>query len=405
MTRARSSATGGTRPPRVVVATSQFPLHRRGDVTGNFVVDPVLALGERVDFRVVTPSDDGDAPRRADFEGRADVHRFRYWWPRRAQRVAYGWGVPTNLRESWAARLQLPAFLAAFVVTLLRHARWADVVHAHWLPVGLLALPCRWLAGTPVVVTLHGTDITQFPTWFTRFGLRRMDAVVTAHEDLHRDARALAPTVPIHQVRHLVEPQPVDDDTVSRIRARLGDGPVALFVARLSPERDPVAFVRAAAVALRQVPDARFAIVGDGPLREEVDATIAALGLEDRVVTFGYRQDVWAFLQVAEVFAALSDRNNIWVTAMVEAMRAGLPVVATTAGDTAAELTDGTDALLVPVGDADAIGTALARLLADDDLRSTIAEGASHRLDAAGFHPDRVTEQTMALYRELQARA
>jgi glycosyltransferase involved in cell wall biosynthesis len=393
-----------TRTPRVVVATSHFPRFRRGDVAGNFVVDPLLALAGRVDFQVVTPIDEEpDTPLRAPLEGRVPVHRFRYWPTRRGHQVAYRRGVWTNLQESWLARLQLPLFALAFVVTILRHARHADVVHAHWLPVALLALPARWLFRVPVVVTLHGTDITQFPTWFTRFGLRRMDAIVTAHEDLHRDASQLAPRVPLHQVRHLVEPQPVEDAAVTEVRSRLGDGPVALFVARLSPERDPLSFVRAADVARRTVPDARFAIVGMGALEGEVEQLIDELDLRDHVVAFGYRPDVWTFLRVADCFAALSDRNNIWVTAVVEAMRAGLPVVATTAGDTADELVDGVHALLVPVGDVAAIGDALARLLADPQLRTRVADGARRRLEEAGFDPDRVKDETVALYRSLAA--
>lgn len=401
--------TSGHQPsvrPRVVVATSHFPRHRRGDVAGNFVVDPLLALADRVDVQVVTPVDeDPDTPLRARLEGRVPVHRFRYWPSRRGHRLAYRRGIPTNLRESWRARLQLVPFAVAFVVTILRHARRADVVHAHWLPVAMLALPARWLLRVPVVVTLHGTDITQFPPWFTRFGLRRMDAVVTAHEDLYRDARRLAPGVPLHQIRHLVEPQPVEDQACAAVRARLGHGPVALFVARLSPERDPVSFVRAAAVARRTVPGARFAIVGMGALRPDVDRAIAELGLADHVVVFGYRADVWTFLRVADCFAALSDRNNVWVTAMIEAMRAGLPVVATTAGDTAQQLTDGQDALLVPVGDVEAIGAALARLLADPALRERVAAGATRRLADVGFDPDRVRELTLGLYRGLAGQA
>lgn len=390
--------------PRVVVATSHFPRFRRGDVTGNFVVDPILGLADRVEFTVVTPTDEQpDVPRRARFAGACDVERFRYWPVRRQQMVAYRRGIPTQLKESRLARVQLPVFVLAFLVGLLRAARRADVVHAHWLPVALLALPCRWLYRTPVVVTLHGTDITQFPDWFTRLGLRRMDAIVTAHDDLYAEAGRLAPDVPLHSIRHLVEPQRVGDQARREVRARLGDGPTALFVARLSPERDPLLFVHAAARALEQVPDARFALVGDGTLRPEVDAAIAEHQLEDRVVAFGYRQDVWTFLREADCFTALSDRNNIWVTAMVEAMRAGLPVVATTAGDTAATLTDDLHALLVPVGDVEATADALARLLGDADLRARIAAGGADRLATAGFDPQLVREQMVELYTSLAA--
>jgi glycosyltransferase involved in cell wall biosynthesis len=229
--------------------------------------------------------------------------------------------------------------------------------------------------------------------------------VVSAHDDLLDTARQLRPGVPQVRIRHLVEPQPLDADEVAEVRARLGDGPLALFVARLSPERDPLTFVRAAPAVLEEVPDARFAVVGDGVLRTQVESEIDRLRLGERVHTFGHRADVWTFLSQADAFAAISDRNNAWVTAMVEAMRAGVPVVATTAGHTARALTDGQDALLVPVGDERALARALVTLLMQEDLAAGIAAGAIRTLEREGFGPGAVRDATLELYRSLAAGA
>ncbi|HEX9888130.1 MAG TPA: glycosyltransferase [Nitriliruptorales bacterium] len=389
--------------PRVLVATSNFPLRERGDMTGNFVVDPILALAGEVDHVVVAPLDTGLAARRERFAGRVDVHRFRYWPVRSQHALAYGQGIPAALATSWLARLQLLPFVVTFALTLLAHARHADVIHAHWLQNALLALPAARLTRTPLVVTLHGTDVTQFPSRFVRWALGRVDVVVSAHDDLLATARELQPATPRVRIRHLVEPQPLVADQVAEVRSRLGDGPLALFVARLSPERDPLTFVRAAPHLLAEVPGARLAVVGDGPLRDAVESEIDRLGLRERVHTFGYRADVWTFLSQADAFAAISDRNNAWVTAMVEAMRAGVPVVATSAGDTARALTDGHDALLVPVGDELALAEALRRLLTDEDLATRIAAGAHETLHREGFGVEDVRAATLALYRRLAA--
>lgn len=394
-----SPAVSVTPRPRVLVVTSHFPLRRRGDVTGNFVVDPLLAVADEVDIEVLAPLDQAVAARRERFAGRLEVHRVQYCWPRRAQRLAYGFGIPTNLRRSPVAWLQLPLFASAMATAIWRRARHADVIHAHWLPMAALAWPARLRWRVPVVVTLHGTDVTQFPRWWVRLLLRTVDEAVSSHEDLLRTVAELAPTLPRSRIRHLVEPQPVDEVLAAELAARFGTSPVVLFVARLSPERDPVTFVRAAPHVLTAVPDAQFAVVGDGPLRSVVAAEAARLGVRDRVHLFGHQAEVWTFLRAAHVFCALSDRNNIWVTAVVEAMRAGVPVVATTAGDTARVLRDGHDALLVPVGDPEAVARAVVRLLTDPALARRVADAARATLDAHGFDPGLVRAQTVDLYR------
>lgn len=389
--------------PHVLVATTNFPLARRGDRTGNFIVDAVTALTGEVDQTVVMPNDDATGAPREVWEGVVPVVRFQYWWPRRHMRLAHGDGIPTNLARSWLARLQLPALIVMFAWTLWRCARNADVIHAHWLPVALLALPARWRSGAPLVVTLHGTDVTQFPRWFVRWALRRVDVVVSAHDDLLRRAAGLAPGVRRERIRHYVVPQRDhrDDPDAAALDRDGGPGRLVLFVGRLSPERDPLTLVRAAPGVLAALPDTTFAIVGDGPLLPQVEAEIARLGVRAQVEAFGYRRDVWSFLDRADVFTALSDRNNAWVTAMVEAMRAGVPVVATTAGETATALTDGEDALLIPVGDHEALASALVEVLSDDTLAARLRNGARRTLARAGFDPGTVLAELTSLYREL----
>ncbi|MBW3663063.1 MAG: glycosyltransferase [Actinobacteria bacterium] len=383
--------------PRVLVVTTNWPLRRRGDRTGVFVYDPVKALEDEVDFTVVMPLD-AQVAARSERDGTVAVHRFGYWWPRRSQRLAHGDGIPSNLRQSRLAWVQLIGLVLATIVTTLRRSQGTDLIHAHWLPVAVLAWPAAKLRGVPLVVTLHGTDVTQFPDRIVAWSLRRVDVVVSAHDDLLAEAERLAPRTPRLRIRHLVEPQEADPEAV---RAVLGDGPIVLFVARLSPERDPVTFVRAARHVLDAVPAARFAVVGEGPERPAVEAEIARLDLGDAVTVFGHRPDVWSFLRAATAFGALSDRNNAWVTAMVEAMVAGVPVVATTAGATAEALHDGEDALLVPVGNPEAVGAAFARLLTDPGLAQRIAAGARRTLEDEGFDPAHVRRQMSQLYRDL----
>lgn len=385
--------------PRVLVVTTNFPLRVRGDVTGNFVYDPIVALQDDVDFTVLAPLDPHHAARRESLGSSIAVHRFQYFWPRSAQRLAYGYGIPENLQTSRVAWLQLPFLCVQLVRWILRLARRVDVIHCHWLLTVPFALPARAVHGVPVIATLHGTDVNESPSWLLRAILRRCDLVVSSHDDLLERVRRLEPRVRAERVRHLIEPQPTDPAGEALLARALPDGPLVVFVGRLSPVRDPLTLVRAVPRLAEQVPGVRVAILGEGPQRPALEAEVARLGVGERVVLFGHRHDVWTFLRRADAFVALSPANNVWVTALAEAMTAGVPAVATRSGATAATLTDGHDALLVPVADAGALADALARVLTDRELAGRLAANARRTLATAGFDPAEVRERTLEAYR------
>src|SRR5205085_7949358 len=116
---------------KVVVLTTSYPRFA-GDAAGRFVADAVeLVRARGVEVEVVSP---------------ASLRHFG---------IAYGAGVTQNLRRRPWLGLALPILLVSFVRAARRAARDADVVHAHWLPVGAVALATR----RPVVVTVHGTDV------------------------------------------------------------------------------------------------------------------------------------------------------------------------------------------------------------------------------------------------------
>jgi glycosyltransferase involved in cell wall biosynthesis len=116
-------------------------------------------------------------------------------------------------------------------------------------------------------------------------------------------------------------------------------------------------------------------IVGDGPERQEIESAVHALGLETAVRLCGPRRDIPDLLARCDVFA-LSSRSEGGPISVLEAMAAGLPVVASDVGGVGEIVVDQQTGLLVPPGDPDALAAALERLLADPALR--------HRLGAAG---------------------
>jgi glycosyltransferase involved in cell wall biosynthesis len=329
---------------KVVVVTTSYP-RDAGDLAGTFVRDAVEALRrEGVEIDVVSPAS------------------FRHFG------IAYGHGVAGNLRRAPWKLLLVPLFLASFVRVARRAARDADLVHAHWLPTGLIGLATR----KPVVVQLWGTDVAlaERARWLARPLLRRARLTLVASESLARSAERLGAA----DVR--VVPSGVE---IPQHGGAPEEPPHVLFVGRLSAEKGILELVDAA----RGLP---LVVVGDGPLRDRVPE---ALG-------FVPPAEVGSFLERAAVVACPSHREGYGVVAR-QAMAYGRAVVVTRAGGLVDAVDDGETGLVVPVGDVEALRAALQRLLGDGELRRRLGSAARARAGER-FGLDAAARATIAAY-------
>ena len=229
--------------------------------------------------------------------------------------------------------------------------------------------------------TVHGQPLSPGRLAPSRQILRRVDQVASTlcHTMIfvsHYD-RSVAVEHGIglphqHAVVHNAVP-----DVPASLRADVTRTPPRLvMVARLDRPKLPVLAVRALS-AMREVPWT-FELVGDGPLRADVEQAVAAEGLRNRVVLLGARDDVPERLASAQAFVLASNREGLPVS-VLEAMRAGLPVVATDAGGTRETVLEGDTGFVVPRKDQAALTDALQRVLSDASLRRSMgAAGRAH---------------------------
>ena len=175
-------------------------------------------------------------------------------------------------------------------------------------------------------------------------------------------------------------------------------GPLVAVVANLWPVKDHRTLVEAAALVHERIPDVRFALVGDGPERTALQQRIDALALRDAVHFLGTRYDVPAILARASAFC-LPSRAEGLSNAIMEAMAARLPVVATDAGGNAELVHDGVTGSVVPVGDAAAIARRLIDVLSDPELAREMG-----RRGRAIAERELSLERKQAAYRDLYCR-
>ena len=272
-----------------------------------------------------------------------------------------------------------PAHDLTAVRTLRRLARDADVVHAHGVRAGSLtrlALPHS--SGSPrSVVTLHNAMLAtggraRLLGMLERLAVRRADVVLGASADLVARARDLG----AHRAElGPVPAPPLAPPTRSRpqVRAELGldrNRPLLLAVGRLAPQKAYPVLLDALA-RLETTAKPTLLIAGDGPLRAELQAKIDRLGLDARLL--GRREDIADLLAAADVFVLGSDWEARALVVQ-EAMRAGLPVLATKVGGIP-ELV-GQAAVLVPPGEPEAFARALGAILGDAEEQGRLRRAA-----------------------------
>jgi glycosyltransferase involved in cell wall biosynthesis len=168
------------------------------------------------------------------------------------------------------------------------------------------------------------------------------------------------------------------DSARAEARAELGAGPddvVVLTIANLRATKGHPDLLVAARAVLDSAPSARFVVAGHGPMADELTAQRDALGLGDRFAYLGYRSDPLRLLAAADLFV-LPSHHEGYPIALMEAIAAGLPVVATEVGGSAHAVED--NGVLVPPRDPDALAAAIVELVGDPARRAAMSERAPY---------------------------
>ena len=182
------------------------------------------------------------------------------------------------------------------------------------------------------------------------------------------------------------------------VRRRLGlaEGDLLILqIGALAPHKSQTDLLRAAAAALARRQDLRFWIAGEGPLRAELEAEHRALKLGEAVRLLGFREDVTELLRSADLFVVSSYLEGMG-TSILDAMAAGLAVVATRVGGIPEIVEHDATGILVPPRDPEALAAAILDLAGDPARRAAL--GAKGRERVRAFSADATAERTRAAY-------
>jgi glycosyltransferase involved in cell wall biosynthesis len=277
-----------------------------------------------------------------------------------------------------------------------------ELVAVHSAKAGVLGRLAARSVGIPVILTAHGWTFTPgiHPLQAMVYrGIERLvgrfsDKIITVSEFDRRLALA-ARIVPENR---LVTVYNAIGDVSPKLRADPARTPVRLvMVARLAPQKDHVTLFRA--LAGLQESAWELDLIGEGPLMEEMKGLATTLGLSGRVHFLGQRTDVEQLLANAQVALLITNWEGFPIS-ILEAMRAGLPVVATAVAGVSESVHDDQTGYLVPRGDVDVLRDRIARLLGDAQLRVRLG-AAGRRVYERRFTLDAMVDSTLAVYHEV----
>lgn len=324
-------------------------------------------------------------------------------------------GIPLILEPTLVREVNpVKDFLAIFrLARLMRQGKYS-IVHTHSSKAGIVGRWAAKLAGIPIIVhTVHGWGhhdyqhplVRAYYILLEKITLPITDKLIAVTgKDIDKGLRdGIGKRSDYLVIRSGIELDRFGHPQVPRETTRAAWGipanaPLIGSVTRLSPQKAPLDFVRAAALVAQRYPNAYFMMVGDGPLRGEVEQLATELGIANRLVLTGLRRDVPELLAAFDLFAL----SSLWEglpRVLLQAMATSLPVVATACDGSAEAIETGVNGFLVPPSEPTQLAERLCQLLAQPTLAQQMGAMGYARVEE--FSDRGMVRAIAALYAEL----
>lgn len=307
--------------------------------------------------------------------------------------------IPCRTSNELSPLLWIQAF--PMLLGVVRRER-PELLHAHTRVTQVLAWALHRFTGVPYVTTCHGFYRSRvgrrlFPCW----GKSVMAVSKATMDRLVKQYRLVSPRRVVSvengiEISRFLEAPPPREVAAFRQANGLRGWPIIGSVARLSPVKGFEFLLKAMPALLKEFPRLQLVLVGDGPARADLVRLSYALKIQEQVVITHPVEDTRIPLSVMDCFAAPSLQEGFGL-ALVEAMAAGIPVVATQSGGPSEIIEHGRSGLLVSSGDAEGLGKAILTLLKDPFQRTAILQKAQERARTL-FNMERVLHEVEQVY-------
>lgn len=316
----------------------------------------------------------------------------------------------------WLVRNINPVFdcLALLNLYLIFKKERFDIVHTHTAKAGALGRIAAYLSGVRRIIHMpHGHNfygyfnpavsrlVVSAEKFLSRFTNRFVALSELEKEDLVKFGVSEAARITVVPSGMDLGFKNIDRKNAAEKKAQLGftgRQKIAGLISRLEPVKGPMYFIEAARKVAGKLNDVKFIVVGEGSLHEKLESRVKELGLEDKVVFTGWRDDVLEIISFLDILVQPS-LNEAIGRVLIEAQGLGVPVVATKVGGIPQIVRDGVTGILVEPEDADGLALAVCGLLEDDARRLAMSKQAREWVDEK-FSADMMMEKIESLYGE-----
>jgi glycosyltransferase involved in cell wall biosynthesis len=375
---------------RVLVIATTFP-RWENDQEPPFVYDLCRNLPDELDIHVLAPHAPG--AKEQETWGKIKITRFPYFFPKNLQKLCYEGGIIPNLKANWLARLQLPFFLIALPIRLIKmtSGNKFDLIHCHWLiPQGFFCALIKIFRGIPYILTAHGGDVYSFKNIpcvgsLIKFALKHstictVNSQATKNKVLKNRKNSNIQVIPMGVDLDKFNPKNFNHE----IRASIGSENLLLLgVGRLALKKGFNFLIDAMPQITQEIPGARLVIIGFGPQKEQLKKQIQELNLSSSVSLIGGKsgKELRDWFASADIFIGPSivtpdgDTEGQGVV-FLEAMASGTAVIASDVGGIKDIVRDEFSGLLVPEKKIQAIAEKTIQLAKDKTKRNKLIQNA-----------------------------
>jgi len=381
----------------IMVITSNYPINSSNSY-GWFVHEVCKRLKNK-GFNVVTLAPHYYDSKLKEYLDDVKVLRFPYFIPFSLQKLAYGDGIPYNLKNI-LARVQVPLFFLSELVSALIFAKKEniDLINSHWLfPQGLVGAICKKIYGIPHIITIHSSEITllkkvPFSGLISEFILNNSDFIISvSHHRMEELLECVSPSVK-EEVSAKIKIFPMgvnlgtcEYENLDSLKEKYGTKGkfVVLFVGRLVEVKGCEYLIQAFTNLSTQIPNIQLLIVGDGPLETSLKEMVKNLNLRDFIRFEGSvkHQIIMEYYSICDIIVVPSIIDSLGFqeglpVVLLEALTLGKPIISSRTKGVMEVVKENYNGVLVDQKDSKQISSEILKLFENPSLIEKLSKNA-----------------------------
>ena len=394
----------------VMVLTTSFPVKDKIAVGLHIMEKCKHLMKKGWKVRVLAPSH-YSSPNRENIDG-IEVKRFNYFFIKKLQKLTYGAGIPTNVRKSLLAKIQIPFFLLLFLLNSIVQSKKSDIIHSHWSLAGIVGILTSKILKKKNVLMMHGADIFVLgKNPFLKFILKNSDYLLCNSRYTEKMALEIYP-VKTHKIvspgvdLHKFYPQ------IKNLRKKLNIGENDTFIlslAKFIPRKGIEYLIEAMDILVnkKKYSNIYVRLGGRGPLKKRYLNLIKKYNLNRYIKFTGYinKIDIANYYSEADIFVLPSiiddsgDTEGLGVV-LLEANACGTPVIGSRVGGIQDIILDGKNGFFVEQKSASDIANKLIKLINNPKLREEMGR-TGKKYVSEKFNWEKNVEDIVKIYNRI----